>query len=422
MKPAWKFLARNGGMAAMILGSLAFLAGVCGWMVGVGSENARGPAWASVWLLGAAALVTGGWLAFSHAGQSQAGLASPPVRFFSPLGMVFLWGLAFGLSTITHPYGISALCFPGSAVLAVGLPLLAVLAILLPRGGNSTSGPTRRQFFMALTAGMLVAPALAGAALVTLSVCLSAWAKDFPAAVNVAAGLLDSPSAGISLGALNMTAFVWLLAGVALLLPVALEAGKSLAIFPWAQMALAPQRLFWIGAAAGAGFAFMQGIVFIALFPDGWTGAMVTLSLGAAIHPVAGGLAALAWRELLGMRIPASSERFFAAALWGSAAIGVEAVWNTTLLLCALYLENLRAVSSLLGVGGMALFFLPAGVGLATLFLGRDLSQWLGTLSADDSLERAGNPARRLAVWALACLLVLAPLWSAVVYFGRLIR
>ena len=122
----------------------------------------------------------------------------------------------------------------------------------------------------------------------------------------------------------------WLAAGllvIAVAAPLIEELCKSLAV-PLVWLAGRPLTridAFLLGAAAGAGFALMEGITNGALAlaePQSWASLMLVRAGVAAIHALASGLAGLAWHAVLRERRWARGIGLFAAA------VATHGAWN----------------------------------------------------------------------------------------------
>lgn len=156
---------------------------------------------------------------------------------------------------------------------------------------------------------------------------LQAWAEGMqrgrPADLSDLAPLLDSPL--LVLGVLALAS---------IFVPVVEEIAKALAV---PLVALTGRRMrrvdgFLLGAAAGAGFALVEGVLNGALgltAPAAWAGAMLSRGAATTMHCAASGVAGLGWALILERRwLPGLTLGLVAVALhgaWNAAAIGLAA-------------------------------------------------------------------------------------------------
>ena len=86
--------------------------------------------------------------------------------------------------------------------------------------------------------------------------------------------------------------------------------------------------VFLSGVAAGSGFAVIENVLYASgagFFGESWQFIVIARTLGAAVHPLASGLVALAWWDWRHTNDPAAAlRRFFAG-------VGIHALWNGSL-------------------------------------------------------------------------------------------
>jgi hypothetical protein len=154
----------------------------------------------------------------------------------------------------------------------------------------------------------------------------------------------------------NPVVIAGLLLSVSVVVPLIEEPAKS----------LAPQRLFLWGAAGGAGFALLEGVVNGGLNTEQW-GLVVLLRVGSsAMHCFATGLTGWGWGEALARR------RWLRLALAYAAAVVIHGVWNAVSIGMAVASEGLDpgALQNALvaaSIGLLALLTLGAMIALMTM-------------------------------------------------------
>ncbi|HEX9114963.1 MAG TPA: PrsW family glutamic-type intramembrane protease [Anaerolineae bacterium] len=161
-----------------------------------------------------------------------------------------------------------------------------------------------------------------------------------------------------------------ILAGLGFFVPLIEESAKSLAV---PIVALTGRRLsrldgFLLGAASGAGFTLLEGILNGSLAladPRSWWFAMLLRSGTAALHCLATGLGGLAWQQALVER------RGWRAGALALAALGVHGAWNV--------MATFSALLGLAGAGGSALALRTAAQVAAAFAMALI---WLGVVAA----------------------------------------
>lgn len=200
---------------------------------------------------------------------------------------------------------------------------------------------------------------------------LSAWALEAQRTGTMPGFRGLEPLASSSVLAVGVLGFI----GV--VVPVIEELAKGLAV-PLA--ALAGRRLtrldgFLLGAAAGAGFAVLEGILNGALalrMPGTWWALMLVRGGTAAIHVLASALVGLGWQVALEHGAAGRGRRWVGAIGLGLAAIALHGAWNG-----AAGLQTLVALGALAGGSTAAMM---AGV-LALMLIGFMSLLWLASLA-----------------------------------------
>ncbi len=263
------------------------------------------------------------------------------------------WLLAFvavvGTGQAAFQAGFRALV-PAAHLAANVLAALGVLALALggarryvrPPSARAAGGSLAWGGLGAVALALVVEVLLAVVGLVILSIWLNAIQPELVASLRIWAERLQSgPPAGLQpmapppdvVAQLFRSPWVLLaiLGGAAVLVPLIEETIKGLAV---PMIALTGWRLrrvdgFLLGAAAGAGFALVEGVFNGAMglaAPEAWASAMLSRGAATTMHCAAGGLVGLGWALAVGRQwLPA----LFAGALglmlhaaWNAAAVG----------------------------------------------------------------------------------------------------
>jgi RsiW-degrading membrane proteinase PrsW (M82 family) len=186
---------------------------------------------------------------------------------------------------------------------------------------------------------------------------------------------------------------------------------KPLALLPLLRRLSSPREAMLVGMLAGAGFAAVENLLYATLFGPAWGGVLAVRVLGAALHPFGAGLVAAGWWYVLHGEAGAGRRWWSRYGL----AVGAHALWNGT---CVVAVAVAGAwfqgwEVDLLGVTDAALLLaLLAAQGAGLLVALRALARRLaaGATETEERLFRLDMPDERaLAVWGLACLVVLLP-------------
>src|SRR3990172_4144270 len=179
-------------------------------------------------------------------------------------------------------------------------------------------------------------PALTLAVTVAAIVVVLSW-EDAPFALLVVAAIGPPLSALFLARAAAGGGLTWSrLAGAALLAPIAEESLKRLAgglVRPRSR-----REAFLLGAAAGAGFAAIEDLLYASGWwysSDWWLPVAVLRSTGAALHLLGAGLISVALYE----RRAGMNPRTSLARVWGFA-VGIHAFWNGAIAVTVLLFEE----------------------------------------------------------------------------------
>jgi RsiW-degrading membrane proteinase PrsW (M82 family) len=345
-----------------------------------------------------AAAAGGGGVHFYHGMQSEAKRPSQPLRLppLWALAGAFPLLVALALGAQQSSSGVLFL-FPAPVIAAALIPPVAVLAWMV----NGQPGTlTWRRASVAFVAGATVCVGLAFA-LELILLGLGGFALD-------RVGEHLETLAGLEIA--RALPLPGLMVALVALAPLVEEMVKPLVTLPLLPHLKSRREALLLGAVAGAGFAAMENVIYLMAGLPVWVAVMALRTLGAAVHPLCAGLVTVGWFRVL-RREPGSDIQWLEG--YGQA-VGIHALWNggCVLLLSWGGVRFLGALRPDLGalsvtvVGGV-LAFVAAGVVARREVTpsGRQvLERVLGELSKDQAM----------AVWAVACAVVLLPAGLAV--------
>jgi hypothetical protein len=385
---------------------LGLLAGL-GFLVGAVESDWRVSLGAMVPLT--AGLVGGGLVAFFAArsmGKSPARPFRLPPTWALGGGFVLALAAALGLWQADVSRGF---LMPVFVAAAAALVPLAVIGWLI---GRRPGGVNARRGWVALGLGATASTSAAyvlNTLLPTAVLFLVFGLAD--TMLPLAEDLMDALMFGPLTEELLSPWFLVALVEIAIIAPLVEELIKPLPLLPLLKRVKSSRDALLLGALAGAGFAAVENLLYAAMFGSAWGGVLAARALGAALHPFGAGLMAVAWWRVL-HREPGSAARWFRN--YGLA-VGAHALWNGTCVVAAAvgYVWFQGWEVDLLGVTDAAvLLALLAAEGVGLLVALRVLARRLEPAAEEGELV-APPPTlpteRTLAVWGLACLVVLLP-------------
>lgn len=365
----------------------------------------------------------GGGLCLFHGVNSIRNRKSNPIRlprfYIIYLGFALVLGLGnlllVGLDNGTMDEGLVSFTFPPIFILGASLPVLAALAFAFRRLGWPVSW--RQVSLMFVSGG-------------TLSILVT---MIFAGTMRVAYFLLivplqyfaESALSTITLGGTNFferlftsPLLVFYLLYIAFQAPFPEEAAKALGPGMMGKRIKNERAAFAIGMASGAGFAVLENMRYQGLFAQlaGWTWGGITAlrGIGAIDHALWTGIIVLAlYRERA--REPGWFGRLRRAYLFS---VGLHTLWNGgyMALLYLLGLDYYTDAGSSFSVYGEYL-----EISLIVILVAMTVLNWwimiryLNRLQAEEvtAIERFKLSPRAIAVWALACVVVIVPLGAA---------
>lgn len=269
------------------------------------------------------------------------GLAGAPGRLFSLPGWGW-WLLAFA-ATLAAGYalfsaGLTPLMAPvhvAASATAAALALALVAGSARAGGGAASARVTVGSLawggLAAAAIAIVVEALLALAALLVLSIWLAAARPDLLEQLRTWALVLQSGQPSDPGELLPLLRSPWAVLAVlgfaSVLVPLTEEAAKALAA---PLVALTGRRLhradaYLLGAAAGAGFALVEGVLNGALglaSPETWAGAMLMRGAATTLHCAAAALGGLGWQAVIFER------DWVRGLLCGLLAVLLHGAWN----------------------------------------------------------------------------------------------
>jgi len=364
----------------------------------------------------------GGGLTVYQGLQALSKRPSRPLRL-PPLWAVgggFALALAIGLG-LQQVEICAPLLFPLCLMVAALAPPLAAVGWMLDYQPGTL---TWRRAGVAFVGGATVSVMLAIILEVLLPGVVLLLVLDLAEPVlDGLAGLFDALAGREVAKVLTSPGFLFALVELAVVAPLVEETVKPLVTLPLLRHLERPRDALLLGAAAGAGFAVLENVLYAAVGLRIWAGILAVRALGAAVHPLGSGLVALGWHGVLRGR-PDSGRRWLGG--YGLA-IGIHALWNggITLLLALagaqLFGEMPPEVDVLGATVAGSLLALLAVEGVAVFVGARALARRL-TIPQEGEEPVEFSPSavlplpsdQAMAVWALICLLALLPVGLAV--------
>jgi len=380
--------------------------------------------------------VGAGFVAYWHGNRALKNIPSKPLRFSTHpmlfVGIfVFLLGLGSAILAVRNGIG---LFFPPILLLAAALPPIWSVAWMIPysfgskHNGEGDELPDTEQAlndenkpFLSWRRGLL---AFAGGATVSVVIAIVLEILLPVIILSLVFNLADTVMDNLSVlfrelsnqnvaDALTNRGFIYLFLQFAIIAPFAEELAKPLVVLPLV-CRLGKQETFWIGALAGAGFAALENVIYATSGLSIWAGIVIVRALGGALHPLGSGLVALGWRDVL------RGEKDAGRNWWKQfgIAVAIHAAWNGGSLLVitlggARFFGDMPPQIDILGLSA-------AGTTLAFLIILGLTALWIGRAYGHDKLvlpveggereeTRLIPSDRAVALWAVACLIVIVP-------------
>lgn len=402
--------------AAVLLGGLLLLSGLAAAIGYLGLPFSLPFQDVLGWQLGLmASLFLGlvvGPLAMYHGASSiinrpSSLLKLPPIYFFW-----IVFAVALGLGNLILNFGAFAnFIFPPVFVLGAALPTLAVVAWAARRLGWPVMW---RQAALAFAAGStlsivvaIVAESLLSFIIYLLTAPLWYFGAGFTMESDFLHRIFFSP--GVFL-------FIFI---TALQAPIPEEIAKALSLPLFGRGRITDERkALMLGLISGAGFAVLENMLYEGLYAqyNGWSWGGITLlrGIGSVLHPLCTAIIAVGWFRA---REGGVGKLLRAYAL----AVGLHTLWNGGFQVLVYFtgLDYYSPASPSVNLYGTAvetlLIIYLAGLSLGLWWL---LRRYINRMTNELSqVEELASPqqisSRSLAMWALACALIIIPIGAA---------
>lgn len=344
---------------------------------------------------------------------------SRPLRLPPLWAMIggFVIALATGLG-LWQVDGLDLLLAPWFVVTIAALPPLAALVWAIDQ---RPGGLARRRAGVAFSAGATVSVLLAIVLEVLVPYVVIWLLLDLGEPVlDALEGLVDVLAGDQVARALTSPGFLIALFELAVVAPLAEEFAKPLVVLPLLKKK-SRRDAFLLGAAAGAGFAALENVLYALFGGRYWGGILTVRALGAAVHPIGAGLTALTWHTILNRRAGSGQRSVLRAVSHGFVpAVAQHALWNGGLALWlalsgAAFFGPAPQEADVMGIG--------IAVGMLAMIALEGVALWVGLRALTQRLDGAAGAEppvlaeipveRAVALWAIVCLVVLLPVGLA---------
>jgi hypothetical protein len=410
----WKQLAEGVG-CLLILAGIPLALGILVWLFKAVSDPESGGWFGMVWLPALLLVLGGGTALHRVARDSLAGVPSNEWNWPSRRVVIGIFVVALVIGELTRQTALRGLFFPPAFVLGAILPPLAAVAWAC---WGLQERLTERRLVVALMAGAMVSATLAFVlgGLASLGIIFLTWIDWFaPIAKKIQPGMEIMVGERIA-DAVSSSDFFGLILLVGLLVPLIEGFVKPLPILPLVRTAGNERQAFLLGATAGAGLAIMGNLLYTGVtILNGWSwiGLVLLRVVGAAVHPLAGGLVALGWYEAMA-GTAGRGRRWFRRFV---PAVGLHLLWNSSQAALAGLLEEgsfgRRPPEGMeivvLGILLVMVLVCGAVAWLALHQVGRLIGQTVVERPADEKQALTDFwlwSDRAIGIWAVLCLLV----------------
>lgn len=354
-----------------------------------------------------------GGVIFYHTNRSLNGKPSRPLRLPSALLLMDIFGASLIVGIFVALYQlVPGLIVPVLLFLAAALPFVWTISWFSTDRENPKSSLTWRRGMVAFAGGTSVGLFIAiGLEILVLLLILVLGQNLFASITDNLNTFFRVLGRTRWIVALTNSSFVFIFLYFTLLTPLIEEVAKPLVTLPVLPH-LNMQETFWIAAIAGAGFAVVENSLYATLGFSIWMGFLFVRALGSAVQPLGAGLVAQGWWKVLHGE-PGAWKTW--AQRFGIAVV-LHVAWNTASLLAILLGETLiaRNILSRVGWPGLValgtLFIFLILLGITTLWVGCALWHGKTPVFFKEASDEWNAPLNRsMAIWALACLMVILP-------------
>jgi RsiW-degrading membrane proteinase PrsW (M82 family) len=356
-----------------------------------------------------------GLLALVHGIGSISGRRSNPLKMPSYYVFWIALALVLGLGNIVINFKIAPeFLFPPIFVLGAGLSAFAVLAWAFQKMGWPV---TWRQASLAFVCGSTLAILLAILLETTIPYIAYLLLEPFQ---YMAEGIADLGwgAPGFVEKLFESPLLLMFLVVTAIEAPIPEEFAKALSVPMFGRGRIKNERqAFALGLASGAGFAILENMLYEGMYANanGWAWGGITLlrAIGSVLHPIGAGIIALGWFR---MKEGGGVGKLFKAYLLS---VGLHTLWNGGFepLVYLTGLDFYAGNGPSLSIYGETLNVLLVGyLILLSAGLWWLLRRIVNQIAADPSTapntsrEPAAVSRKAIALWAVACALVIIPI------------
>lgn len=370
--------------------------------------------------------LVGGGLAVYHGVGSLRNRRSKRFRTIAPYFYWMIFALALGLGNLVLlDESLYTFLFPFLFLLGASMPVLAAVVWAWRRLGWPL---TWRQAALSMVSGgtlsIVVAILLSGVVVYIYYLVFAPLEYMFGSVLDLVAS--SGPPALEDL--IYSPLLIFFLVYVALQAPISEELAKALGPFLMGRRIRSERQAFAIGMASGAGFAILENMLYQGLYAQysGWSWGGVTLlrGIGSLSHPLWTGIVALGLYRAR-QRQPGGFKGLLRAYF---AAVGLHTLWNGGFDLL-MYIMGIDYYS---GAGrSISLYGEYVQVLLVVFLLVLTAAQWwilyrivirYSPVEARPEAATEIFSKRALAVWALACAMVIIPVGAALGHAWEEIR
>jgi len=361
-------------------------------------------------------LGTGG-ITFWHITRSLQERVSKPLQFPPAWILLSIFGFLIigGLIVVENESAAGILLPP----ILFGITILPPLLALSWFVNNKTINLTYRQGLVAFAGGATVSVFLTFIVVSLVIIIVLVLVYNFASSLFGQLDRVDLSRVDSLTTLLGGWNYIYIFVLATLIIPVVAELCKPLVTLPILRR-LSSQDVFLIGSVAGAGFATLSNLIVAGWGLAVWNGALVALLLGGAINPFCTGFVTMSWYRILKKETKAWTDWTVRLCI----AIIVHSFWNGgSFLILTLsdteHFGNLFWGISPVGIlaAGSTLILMVIW-GLGVYQMGRTTMERLSTSWTAEL--RIIVSERTVAMWALACLVIIVPIGLMWLHFlGR---
>lgn len=358
--------------------------------------------------------VIGGSLALIHGLSSILKRRSRPFRLAPGYIFLLVFAVVLGLGNLVLNFDIAPeFLFPPLFVLGAALPTVTVIAWTVRKLGWPV---TWRQAALAFVAGSTLSVIVAVLLHMFLPFILYHLFTPLEEIAYFLSYELTPGSSGFLERLLTSPMLLAFLIITALEAPLPEELAKAMGITFFGRKRILDERqAFMIGLASGAGFAILENMLYEGLYAQagGWSWGGITLlrGIGSVLHPLTTGLVTLGWFRARNSGWGALLKAYLMA-------VGLHTLWNGGFL-PFVYLTGLDYYA--ISEGSLSIYGQGIEILLVAFLVMLSIGLWwllrriTGEMAQDVTPDLApmSISTRALAIWGLACLLIIVPIGAA---------